>query len=190
MKKMLPIIIIIIGLIAILFVGSDNNNNTATSGFDSADDNSSTSDANDAPAAQNLGNTPKLTLKDYNDNKVNISTLGKPAIINAWTSWCPFCIKELPDFAAIQEEFNGELVVLAINRAESLGTAKTYTDDLNITYDLIFLLDPSDNFYSSIGGFSMPETLFVDAEGIIRDHKRGPMDIDEMRTRINNALNL
>jgi len=49
---------------------------------------------------------------------------------------------------------------------------------------LIFLLDPKDTFYKSIGGFAMPETLFVNSDGTINFHKRGPMRAEEIRQRV------
>ena len=56
-----------------------------------------------------------------------------------------------------------------------------YIDDLGITNDLVWLLDPSDNFYRSIGGIGMPETIFVDDQANILFHKRGVMTLEEMR---------
>lgn len=129
-----------------------------------------------------------LTFIDYDGNNIALADFaGKPLVVNAWAAWCPFCVKELPDFALLQKEFP-EVVVIAIDRAESLNTAKSYTDNLGITEDLIFLLDRSDSFYRSIGGFSIPETLFVDAEGMIQTHKRGIMDFDEMKRNVEKIL--
>ena len=129
-----------------------------------------------------------LTLIDYEGNNVALTDfVGKPLVVNAWAVWCPFCVKELSEFSLLQKEFP-EVVVIAIDRAESLNTAKSYTDDIGITQDLVFLLDPKDSFYKSIGGFSMPETLFVDKDGVIQDHKRGPMDLDEMKRRVEKIL--
>ena len=105
-------------------------------------------------------------------------------VANAWASWCPFCVDELPDFAALQKEFGDDLAVVAINRRETLDVARGYTDENGISNDLIYLLDPSDSFYESIGGFSMPETLFITPEGRIHFHKRGPMNLSEMRSRV------
>ena len=65
-------------------------------------------------------------------------------VINAWAAWCPFCKDELPDFAAVQQEFAGDVVFIAIDRAEPLSVAKRYTDELGVTDDMIFLLDPKD----------------------------------------------
>lgn len=137
--------------------------------------------------------TPKalnFQLQDYNGTMVKPSDFtGKALVINSWAAWCPFCKKELQDFAALQKEFRDNVVIIAIDRAEPLEVAKRYSDELGVMNELVFLLDPEDSFYQSIGGFSMPETIFVDAQGFIRAHKRGPMELDEMRQKIQSILN-
>lgn len=130
----------------------------------------------------------QLSFTDYGGNKVSLAALlGKPLVVNSWAVWCPFCVKELKEFVSLQKE-HPEITVIAIDRAESLQTAKPYTDDLGLSEDLVFWLDPSDSFYRTIGGFSMPETLFVDKDGVVQDHKRGPMDVQEMRERLQKIL--
>lgn len=133
---------------------------------------------------------PDFSLKDYDGNEVSLSQFdGKAKIINSWAVWCPFCRQELADFAEIQKEFGEDLVVIAIDRKESLKKAKGFTDSLDITDKMIFLLDPKDSFYTSIGGFSMPETLFVDGNNNIITHKRGFMTLEEMRQKTEALLN-
>jgi thiol-disulfide isomerase/thioredoxin len=133
---------------------------------------------------------PDLSFVDYEGNSFKLSDLnGKPHVINSWAVWCPFCRAELEDFAKLQEEFGDEITVVAIDRQESLEKAKGFTDEIEVTDRMTFLLDPKDAFYKGIGGFSMPETLFVDADGNIRIHKRGPMDLEEMRDKINSIIN-
>lgn len=129
-----------------------------------------------------------LRFVDYKGDTVALADFArKPLVVNAWATWCPFCIKELPDLVSLQKEFP-EVVVIAIDRAESLNTVKSYTDALGVSEDLIFLLDRKDSFYESIGGFTMPETIFVDAEGVIQDHTRGIMNLDEMKLKVKNIL--
>ena len=130
-----------------------------------------------------------ITLVDYEGNDVLLADFkGKPLVINSWAVWCPFCREELPDFVALQAEFGERLTVIAIDRQEPLRKAKGYTDELGITDDMLFLLDSSDSFYKKIGGFSMPETIFVNESGEIVVHKRGPMDLDEMREHVNKII--
>lgn len=128
---------------------------------------------------------PNFSLQDYSGKTVSlVDFAGKPMVINSWAAWCPFCRKELVDFAAAQKEFGDDVIIIAIDRAESRETAKKYTDELGVTNGMVFLLDPSDSFYQSINGFSMPETIFVDKNGNIAEHKRGPMEINEIRQKI------
>lgn len=134
---------------------------------------------------------PDFKLKDYDGNEVSLGDFkGENIIVNSWAVWCPFCVKELKDFAELEHELGDEITIIAIDRAESLEKVKGYTDDLDVTHDIVFLLDPSDSFYRSIGGFSMPETLFIDGEGNILLHKRGPMELDEMLQKSNELFKL
>lgn len=137
-------------------------------------------------AAKEISDLDRLsahTLADYDGRAVSLASFkGKPLIVNTWAVWCPFCRAELPDFAALQEELGEQATVIAIDRAEPLAKVKGFTDELGVTGRLTFLIDPSDNFYRDIGGFSMPETVFFDAEGMIVFHKRGPLTLEEMRS--------
>ena len=132
---------------------------------------------------------PTFELEDYEGNIVTpLDFPGKILVINSWAVWCPFCVDELPAFGKLQEEFSDDIVVIAIDRDEPFEKVKAYTDEGELTDAMIFLLDPNDSFYQSIGGFSMPETIFVDAEGNIRIHKRGPMRLEEMREKVKEIL--
>ena len=136
-----------------------------------------------------LSQAPTFSLEDYDGNIVSSSDfVDKILVVNSWAVWCPFCVNELPDFKELQEEFPDDIAVIAINRRESRSLAKNYTDDAGLTESYRFLLDPGDSFYKSIGGFSMPETIFVSPEGELLKHKRGPLDFTEMKSIIDELL--
>lgn len=186
---------IIIGVVAMFVVGalffvvSNKDTNPDRGQGDSGQSSSSVifpDRGQDNPSEAFFG----ITLLDYEKNEVQFSDFdGRPLVINSWAVWCPFCKKELADFAALQEEFSNEITVIAIDRQESLKKARGYTDEIGITEKMLFLLDPTDSFYKSIGGFSMPETIFVDESGAIIVHKRGPMDLEEMREHALKIIN-
>ncbi|MBI3384706.1 TlpA family protein disulfide reductase [Candidatus Gottesmanbacteria bacterium] len=175
-KKLLLIItlgIIILGLFSLLKNLSLSNKQNITKSFSEAE------------------TAPNFSLPDYQGKIVNLSDFSKqPLVINSWAGWCPYCKKELVDFAKVQEELKNKIIIIAIDRAESLAVAKKYSDELGVSNSLVFLLDPADSFYEAIGGFSMPETIFVDKDKIVRDHKRGPMDKTEIKNRIKTALSV
>ena len=131
---------------------------------------------------------PDLTLKDYDGNDVRLRDIdGGIVLLNSWAAWCPFCVDEIPDFVQAQVDLGNDITVVLINRQESLRTAKSFSDDLRANGIVITLLDPSDSFYRNIGGFAMPETLFV-KDGEIILHKRGPMKLQEVKLRVKTAL--
>ncbi|MBI2285333.1 redoxin domain-containing protein [Candidatus Saccharibacteria bacterium] len=129
-------------------------------------------------------------LKDYSGNNRELSSyLQKgPVVVNSWAVWCPFCTKELDDFATAQEQFKDKVTIIAINRAEPLWVSKGFTDELGISQKLVFLQDPDDKFYQSLGGFSMPETIFVSSNGTIVEHKRGPLTLEEITQKITSLV--
>lgn len=177
MKKNVLITLIILAIITAGIVFLANRSNPSTP--------PSTPSAEGPSASQVLN----LTFTDYDGQNVRLTDFqGKPLVINSWAAWCPFCVKELKDFAALQKEFKDEITIIAIDRAETKDTAEQYTDQLGVSNDLVFLLDPDDSFYKAVGGFSMPETIFVDENGSIVFHKRGPMDIKEMRERADQLI--
>ncbi len=177
MKGIIIVIIILVALVGGILVLSDKESVTEKPQSGSSVD-------------KKFDKAPEFSLPDFEGNIVSLSdSTGKIRVVNSWAAWCPFCVEELDDFAQLQEAFSDEIVVIAIDRAESLDTAKGFADELGVTNRITMLLDPKDSFYTSIGGFSMPETLFVDGEGNIRIHKRGPMKFEEMKEKVESIIN-
>jgi len=122
---------------------------------------------------------------DIDGNPVAIDEyLGKILVVNSWASWCPACADELPNFAKLGDEFADKNVkVLAINRAEPKTTAIAFLKSVDAVKGVQLVLDPGDKFYSSVGGYAMPETLFYDEAGDVVFRKRGGMTYQEMKAQ-------
>ena len=131
-----------------------------------------------------------VTLTDLDDNPVSLSDFnGSVLAVNTWASWCPFCTQELPDFQTLASEYKDKnVIVIAVNRAESKPQIQAYLNTLPNMSDLQILQDKTDSYYKFIGGFSMPETIFYNTEGNVVTHKRGFMKLDEMRTLVEQAI--
>lgn len=130
---------------------------------------------------------------DYTDidgNPISLDDyLGQVLVVNSWASWCPFCAQELPNLARLGNEYaDQEVQVLAINRAEPKSTAAAFLRSLEITDGVQLILDPDDRFYSSIAGFTMPETIFYDQAGNLILHKRGQMSYPQMQQQLETIL--
>ncbi|MEK7628640.1 MAG: TlpA disulfide reductase family protein [Patescibacteria group bacterium] len=134
---------------------------------------------------------PDVRLMDSGNQAVSLQDVlgNKPAVINAWASWCPYCTKELPDLVALQKEFGEDVKVIAINRAETHKSAIRYLEKIGAVGEITYLYDNNDEWYRAIGGYVMPETLFVDAMGKIIYHNRGPLNSEQLRERVRGLLN-
>ena len=134
---------------------------------------------------------PEFAFKDYAGVEIRQSDfLGKPVILVVWASWCPFCAEELEHLSVMQKEFGEAINVVAINRAESRDVVMRRSIASDTATGTIFLLDPDDMYYRAIGGFAMPEILLADRQGMIRLHKRGLVNQEEMRRYIQDLLAL
>lgn len=129
-----------------------------------------------------------IRFTDNNNVDIDMNQYkGKPVLINMWATWCSFCVEELPDFDKLQSEYKDQVVILAVNRAESKNDVENFINSNNVN-NLTILTDKEDKLYVKVGGFSMPETLFINKDGYLQIHKRGFMKYDEMKQLADSIL--
>jgi len=100
---------------------------------------------------------------------------GKPVILNFWASWCVSCRQEAHIVETAYQAFKDQGAVfigLAINdeRSASLRFIEKYGKT--------YLLGPDDTIGTislNYGVTAVPETFFIDKEGIIRYKSLGPV---------------
>lgn len=129
----------------------------------------------------------ELVLTDYDGNPVELSEYKRDLLVaHVWASWCPYCGEELQNLMRLKEEYGDDVRILAVNRAEPEADAKAFTQALGIDPAAVeLLLDPDDAFFKSVGGYAMPETIFINSRGEIIFHQRGPMKVDEVIEQVN-----
>ncbi len=148
--------------------------------------------ANDKDIEIKSSNYKKEKLKDFSlsledGSKINISSLiGKPIVINVWTSWCAYCKIEMPYFNELYLKEKDNINFVMINVTGDRDTkedAKKFVNennfDFNIYYD--FTLDSVENLEI----YSYPTTIFVDKEGYINYVRVGTITKDELVDKIN-----
>lgn len=109
-----------------------------------------------------------FTVIDTEGNSVNLSEFeGKPVIINFWATWCGYCQMEMPDFEEKFKEYGKEIHFLMLNvtdgNRETVDTAKEYISEAGYTFPVYF--DTELDAANTYGAYSLPMTIFIDAEG-------------------------
>lgn len=129
-----------------------------------------------------------LDGEDANGNPVLLSayvTPGKYILVDFWASWCPYCIKEMPDLVSLYNDFSPvglEIVGVAVR--DSVDDSKAAIYKHNISWPVIF--NTQRRPYDVYGFSGIPHHMLIDPEGIIIS--RGE-NVAQIRERLEN-LNL
>ncbi len=122
---------------------------------------------------------PAFSLTALRGGLVSAADLkGKPAVINFFASWCASCWAEIPFLQAAHQTYSARgLRVLGIGVLESEDTMRSMVTRLGITYPTVY--DASgDTVVKALRLRSMPTTLFVDRQGVVRVRWEGFLDKD------------
>jgi peroxiredoxin len=111
--------------------------------------------------------------------------VGSPLVINYWTSSCRPCKKELPDFAAIHEEFGDRVRIVGVNSLGPSDSEESFARDRGVDYELLY--DTDGEFATRLGLATQPVTLFVSADGSIVK-QTGEIDAAGLRAAISELL--
>ncbi|WP_313997769.1 redoxin domain-containing protein [uncultured Paenibacillus sp.] len=93
---------------------------------------------------------------------------GRPLVINFWGTFCPPCVKEMPEFQRQYEKWKGEgLAILAINLSEDDITIRNFLKRFDLDYTI--LRDRDRQTEKAYGVRQYPTTFFVKPNGEIME---------------------
>lgn len=106
-----------------------------------------------------------LGLLGTDDVLTSADLEGRAVVVNFWASWCGPCIEEAPDLQAAHARYEEQgVVVLGVNVQDSERDAQAFVDEHGITYPVV--RDPNLTLYRQLGVRGLPETFFVDRNGV------------------------
>lgn len=117
-----------------------------------------------------------FTATDLDGNEIDQSILADSdlTMVNVWGTFCPPCRAEMPDLAALHEEYADQGVQIVgivsdvLNQDGTLNEdqveeARTIALDAGVSYTNLL---PSESLYPVLGQiYALPSTFFVDSEG-------------------------
>ena len=131
---------------------------------------------------------PDFTLETLEGDSLQLSSLkGRTILLNFWATWCTPCLQEMPSLAQLHREWEARgVTVLGI----SLDQGDTeiiahYTDRLAIPYPILLGSDAVAIAYSVV---ALPATYVIDADGMIKDHITGLVNIEELEAALHTQI--
>ncbi len=138
---------------------------------------------------------PDFEISDFDGTRQRLSDFrGQVVYVSFWASWCGPCKRELPDIEKLQASHPDDLVVIAVNRAEPLGRAEGFLEDLTrsdggkgVSF-AVNGIDPDDTLYDEYRGLGMPVSIFIDPDGVVTEVHNGLLLLDQMEEAVAEAL--
>jgi cytochrome c biogenesis protein CcmG/thiol:disulfide interchange protein DsbE len=126
-------------------------------------------------SADFLQGDPSLTLLD--GQRIQLGDLkGRPVVLNFWASWCVSCRQEARYFETFWQSHKDKgVMVVGVAIQDTPEAAKDFAKVYGKTYPLA--LDTSGKAGIDYGVYGVPETFFIDKNGVVRHKETGPMSI-------------
>ncbi|MBR3326372.1 MAG: TlpA family protein disulfide reductase [Atopobiaceae bacterium] len=121
------------------------------------------------------------TVYTATDEAVTLSSIanGRPLVINFWATWCPYCVKELPDLQDIAEEYADTVAFAFVDvtdgQRERKDDARAWLEQNGLA-ELPVYYDTSLEAATSWGAHALPLTVVIDANGEVATSATGMID--------------
>ncbi len=116
----------------------------------------------------------KINLPDINGKQRDLTEWqGKIRIINFWATWCPPCLKEIPEFIKLQDKFkdkNVQFIGIAIDDKQAV---EQYLQKNPVNYPMLIGGDKAIALSQQLGNIvnAVPFSLIINQQGqIIHRH--------------------
>lgn len=131
-----------------------------------------------------------FTVYDGEMNEVKLSQyFGKPIVINFWATWCGPCKSELPAFNSIYEKYKDSVVFLMINLTDNGDTVSHVNEFISDNgYSFPVYYDVKHNAAAAYGVYSIPETVFINADGTLYGMRVGAMSESVLESHIKQII--
>jgi len=130
-----------------------------------------------------------FTLPNAEGESVSLESIeGGVKVINLWASWSPYSADELRSLNTLQNEYKGELQVVALCRDTNPIEGKEYLATQPFEHTVTYVFDETDEYYKKIDGYAVPETLFLNENNEVIFHSHAPMTYEEMKSQIDYIL--
>ena len=112
---------------------------------------------------------PDFIMWDQQGDQTSLQEIleGKPAVINFWTSKCPPCKEEMPDFEDVYQEMKDKVQFIMVDSVGCMGeteeSGRAYVEEQGFTFPVYYDLEMDGVLNYGIRAF--PTTYILNEDG-------------------------
>ena len=124
-----------------------------------------------------------FTLPDLDDKPQSVAQWqGKILIINFWATWCPPCLKEIPEFIKLQDEYKDKGLQFVGIAIEDKQPVQEYLQRIKVNYPVLIGGEAAAMLAQQLGNVinTVPFTVIVNQQGQIVHHQLGELSREKV----------
>lgn len=130
---------------------------------------------------------PELTLRRLDGSATTLAEhRGTPLVINLWATWCGPCREEMPMLVQASHDMPGVRFVF-VDQGESAGEVSAFLQRERLA-PVHVLIDSGSGLSQHYQVQGYPTTLFIDADGRLRDMRTGPLTAASLRVHLRHIV--
>ncbi|HJU91455.1 MAG TPA: TlpA disulfide reductase family protein [Pyrinomonadaceae bacterium] len=142
-------------------------------------------------ASLTIGKEIELTLKDPFGTEQRLSSLkGRIVILNFWATYCIPCRKEMPDLAAIQNEYAAlgvQVIGASTDESDDRDKVLQFVKETKVNFPIWMGASVADMIRFGLGA-ALPGTVIIDREGRVAKVISGVIDKADIKKQIESML--
>ena len=142
-------------------------------------------------ASNTIGKEIELTLKDLSGTEQRLSSFkGRVVILNFWATYCIPCRKEMPDLAAIQNEYAAlgvQVIGASADEPEDRSQVLQFVKETKVNFPIWIGASTTDMMKFGLGT-ALPGTVIIDRDGRVKKVISGVITKADIKKQIDSML--
>jgi cytochrome c biogenesis protein CcmG, thiol:disulfide interchange protein DsbE len=142
------------------------------------------------PRKARIGNVaPDFKLAGVDGKPLTLSSLrGRPVVLTFFASWCHPCEQDMPILERAQHDNGDRIAVVGVNYQDFPDDTRAFVHRLGVTFPTL-IEDSTDNPVAArYDVHAMPDTVFIDAQGFVRDRLFGTTSAHDLESAVTALL--